>query len=444
MGKFIMNNKEREQLKVFSKLKAKEITRGLAAQMLKITPKWLREKFKRYMADGDEGLVHRGRGKASPNRWNADDCAFSLERLRSEWQGFGPTFTVEKLEQLYGKKVSKETMRKTMIAHNIQYDDRRKKGKQRKRRERKEIVGIMVQLDGSPHDWFEGRGPKCTLLVFIDDATSRILWLEFVESESLHGVMGATRRYMEKHDKPVSFYVDYGSVFSVNKNNKDHEKITQFERAMGELGVEIIHARSPQAKGRVERCNRTMQDRLIKEMRLAGISNMQDANRFVQEGFIANHNAKFAEEAAKPGNAHLSVEDLNLSNIFCIKTKRVVMNDYTISYRRRAVQILKTRSILVRPKDQIFVYEHLDGSLSLVLRKINLEFVELGLKKRNKLSPVEHVEELIKIDSASQDIGNNKKRNFSSCQDGQTPLASGLSNLEQAHKAALDLQASSI
>jgi hypothetical protein len=184
--------------------------------------------------------------------------------------------------------------------------------------------------------------------------------------------------------------------------------------------------------------------RLIKEMRLAGISNMQDANRFVQEGFIANHNAKFAEEAAKPGNAHLSVEDLNLSNIFCIKTKRVVMNDYTISYRRRAVQILKTRSILVRPKDQIFVYEHLDGSLSLVLRKINLEFVELGLKKRNKLSPVEHVEELIKIDSASQDIGNNKKRNFSSCQDGQTPLASGLSNLEQAHKAALDLQASSI
>jgi hypothetical protein len=179
--------------------------------------------------------------------------------------------------------------------------------------------GMLIQLDGSPHDWFEGRASKCTLIVFIDDATSEILWLEFVKSESFSGVAGATKNYVEKCGRPTSFYVDYGSVFSVNLNNPERCKKTQFERIMKEMNIDVIHARSPQAKGRVERCNKTMQDRLVKEMRLAGISSIKDANRFVRQGdFIKRHNLKFAVPPIQEGNVHKDIEGYNLYKLWLL------------------------------------------------------------------------------------------------------------------------------
>jgi len=391
MDKLIMSRKEREQLKVFGKLASKEITQAAAAQMLNMGERGVRKKFKRYRKEGDAGLVHRSRGRPSLKRWNDGEKALAIELLKSDWHGFGPTYTAEKLYELKGIKVSEETVRKVMIAEGLWIVGKRKH-KHRQRRERKLMVGILVQLDGSPHDWFEGRAHKCTLLVFIDDATSRILWLEFVESESFDGVAGAAKKYMKKYGRPAAFYVDYGSVFSVNLNNPEREKITQLERIMHDLAIAMNHASSPQAKGRVERCNGTMQDRLVKEMRLANISSIEEANKFVQHGdFIERHNAKFAVPPAQEGDAHRSIQGYDLDKIFCTQEERIVTNDFTISYQSRILQLTKYQPAIIRPKDHVIVCRYLDGKITVRVRTHELYFKEIGMRKVSKISPVDYV-----------------------------------------------------
>jgi len=185
--------------------------------------------------------------------------------------------------------------------------------------------------------------------------------------------------------------VDYGSVFSVNTNNPDREKLTQFERAMKELDVAVIHARSPQAKGRVERVNRTLQSRLVKDMRLAGISSIEAANVFVQGGYIDKHNERFAEVAAQVGNAHRPVHNFDLHNIFCLKEKRVLQQDYVLSYKKRQLQLLRQQKTIIRPREQIFVHEHLDGSISLWIRKVRLDFDELPPRQARIKSAVDYI-----------------------------------------------------
>ena len=221
-----------------------------------------------------------------------------MSLFEGQFAGFGPTFAAQKLDELYDIKVSKETLRKAMIAEG-HWAGKKRKIKHRKRRERKEYYGEMVQVDGSPHDWFEGRGPRCTLINFVDDATSSIPFMMLAPSESNESLMTGLRKYIEMHGIPQSIYVDYGSVFRVNVNNKDHEKITQFERACKELGIIVKHASSPQAKGRVERSHGTQQDRLIKEMRLAGISTIEQANEFILKTYLPKHNKQFAVPASQ-------------------------------------------------------------------------------------------------------------------------------------------------
>jgi len=373
MEKLIMSRQEREQVYAFKKVKAGEMNKTEAARFLQVSRRWVIKKYKRFTEMGDAGIPHQNRGKKSLRRWNREQEAFTIDLLKSEWKGFGPTFASQKLESLYGIKVSTETLRKSMIRGGI-WEAGTRKIRHRSRRMRRACLGMMIQLDGSRHDWFEGRAPWCTLLVFIDDATSQILWLEFVESESLKGVMQATKNYVKKYGRPVSFYTDYGSVFSVNTNNPDRIKITQFERALKELDIEIIHARSPQAKGRVERSNGTLQDRLIKEMRLAGISSIEAANRFVQEVYLPDHNQRFAVEARQPLDLHKPLMDYNLSTILCIKDERKVMNDFTISYKNKLIQLLKEQKAVIRPKERIAVHEDFNGTIHLFLRKIELDF----------------------------------------------------------------------
>ncbi len=300
-----------------------------------------------------------------------------IELLRSDWYGFGPTFAAEKLEELHGIKVSKETVRKAMIEAGL-WHAKVKRVKHRQRRDRKLMLGIMVQLDGSPHDWFEGRAGRCTLLVFIDDATSKILWLEFVESESTEALMRATKNYIETCGIPQSFYTDHGGAFHVNLNNKEGDKKTQWERACEELDIKVIHAHSPQAKGRVERCNQTMQDRLIKEMRLAGISSIEAANRFLRTSdFIRQHNIQRSKNPAQQGDAHRSHEFFDLSNVFTIKEPRILTNDFTITFNKRTFQLQAQQKTLIRPKNNITVKIHLDGTIKLWIRKTELSFCEL-------------------------------------------------------------------
>ena len=334
-----LSMKEQAQLVTFNKLKEGLVTQAVAAKVLGCTTSWVRKKLKRFIQFGSQGLVHQNRNKPSPNAWDADQKAFVMRLFDGDFKGFGPTFAAEKLRELYQIDISKECLRSAMIAHGHWFGKHRKP-RHRRWRERIEYFGLLIQLDGSPHDWFEGRGPKCTLLVFIDDATSKIVWAELVPSESVESLMQSTRRYVEHFGRPHAFYVDFGSVFSVNTNNPDRIKITQFERACKELGIEVKHAHSPQAKGRVERSNKTHQDRLIKELRLRKISTMKEANEFIKDVYIPQHNAAFAVKAAKEGDVHRPATMFNLDDIFCIKEERVVQNDFTIQYKKRILQLL--------------------------------------------------------------------------------------------------------
>ena len=391
MDKLIMSRKEIEQAKVFERLKNRELTQVAAAKKLRLSPRWVREKLKRFLKHGEAGLIHKKRGRPSLRGVREEIREDILDLARGEWREFGPTFFAEKFKEMRGIKLSSETIRKIMMGDGV-WKPRSRRQKHRKRRERRGMIGEMIQLDGSHHLWFENRGSESRLLVFIDDATSRLLWLEFAESESMQAVMTATKHYMLKHGRPGSFYVDFGSVFSVNTNNPEHEKKTQFERACQELAVDVIHATSPQAKGRVERVNGTLQNRLVKEMRLANISSIAAANEFLQKSdYIAKHNARFAVPPAQAGDAHRSLESYNLYNILCTKENRKVQNDFTVVYKNRVFQLLKNQKTIVRPKQPIIVNEHLDGKITLSVCSVALNVAELATRRPQKLTAVQYV-----------------------------------------------------
>lgn len=371
-----LSMKEQNQLVIFNKLKEGLITQAAAAKVLDCTPRWVRKKFRRFIQFGSKGLMHQSKNRPSSREWNAEQKTFAMKLFENNFNGFGPTFAAEKLKELYQIVISKECLRKAMIAHGHWFGKRRK-SKHRAWRARKEYFGLLIQLDGSPHDWFEGRGPKCTLLVFIDDATSEIVWAELVPSESVESLMQSTRRYIERFGRPHMFYVDFGSVFSVNTNNPDGIKITQFKRACNELGIEITYAHSPQAKGRVERSNKTHQDRLIKELRLHNISTMEEANTFIQDVYIPRHNKAFAVKAAKEGDVHRPIISHNLDDIFCIKEERVIQNDFTVQYKKRILQLLAEQKAVIRPKEIVTILEHFNGKLSITIRNFKLNFTEV-------------------------------------------------------------------
>jgi len=294
---------------------------------------------------------------------------------RGEWKGFGPTFTAEKLEKLYGIDISAETLRQIGIAENI-YDPKHRKIKHRRMRERKPYFGEMVQIDASQHKWFENRGEECALITFIDDATNTIYW-EFAPVESTASYMIALHNYAEKYGLPKTIYSDHHSVFKVNVNNQDGDKITQFGRALDELDIEIIFANSPQAKGRVERSHKTAQDRLVKEFRIAGISTINEANRFLKT-YTGEHNKRFAFRAQRAGDLHRTLDEYKLKNILCLKEKRAINQNFTIVYRKGIFQLDKYPKVRIVPGDSVWVHEHFDGKIELFFKGIKLYYMKLA------------------------------------------------------------------
>ncbi len=370
-----MSIKEKEQVKVFEQLVRREITQKAASEMLNLTERQIRNKLRIYRLDGAASLVHKNRGKVSKKKWCKEEEAFVIVQLRDEiWNDFGPTFASEKLQEYHHITINRETLRQSMIKHGL-WVPRKSTPNRRKKREQKRVFGIMIQLDGSKHKWFED-GQYYTLLVFIDDATKKLVHLEFAESESLKSIMLATRKYMENYGRPRSFYVDHGSVFKVSVNNADDEKLSQWERAMNELGTIVHHAGSPQAKGRVEKSHQTHQDRLVKEMRLLGIRSLEKANQFLPK-YIEEHNRKYSVEAAEQGDAHQSLQNFNLDNIFCIHEKRKIQNDYTVQYKKRILQLKDKRNVKYRPKDEVTIKESFSGSIAIFIRGYELEYKEL-------------------------------------------------------------------
>lgn len=372
-GSLTMSNREIDKLKVIQNTIDGRFRQAEAAQMLGISDRQVRRLCAKIRKDGNRGVIHGLKGRPSNHQLEEGLSEKALGLVKQYYPDFGPTFANEKLSENHGVRISINTLRKAMLAEGL-YVAKPYKPKHRKWRERRPCVGMLVQLDGSEHAWFEDRGPKCALLIFIDDATSRILYGRFITVEDTANLMACAKAYIKLHGRPVAFYVDKDSIYKVNRQAdideelRDETPLSQFTRAMGELDVQMIFADSPQAKGRVERGFRTHQDRLVKELRLAGISDMEAANKFL-ETYIPKHNAKFAVAPASPTDTHRALlRAQRLDEILCSKLNRTVGNDYTLRYKNKFLQIAAEQAVRVRPGALVVVEERLDGSLHLKLK----------------------------------------------------------------------------
>jgi hypothetical protein len=383
MEQLTMSNREFDRVRVIRDTIDGKLTWDEAGGQLLLSARQVGRLCAKVRQSGNKGVIHGLRGQPSNHQLPPGLLGQSLTLVKARYPDFGPTFANEKLRALHGMILSTNTLRAGMISVGL-YTPRKHKPKHRAWRERRPCVGELVQLDGSDHDWFEGRGPRCALLVFIDDATSRILWAEFIAVEDTQMLLESVKKYLLLHGRPVSFYVDKDSIYKVNRQAtieeelRDAQPITQFTRAMGELGIEMIFAESPQAKGRVERGFHTHQDRLVKELRLAGISDMSSANRFLREVYVPQHNARFEVVPASAHNAHRPLlKSHKLDEILSFRTERTVFNDYTVRLQNRFFQITDQQPLRVKPKDKVKVETRLDRTIHIKCKGEELAFKEL-------------------------------------------------------------------
>jgi len=335
-----MSTKELSRLEVMQKLSKKQMSQKEAGKILHVSTRQIKRLLKRYRKQGAAGLISKHRGRQAANRISESVKKRALDLLRTKYQGFGPTLAHEKLVEKEKLKLSVESVRRLMIEENLWKSRKLKKVVTHQLRERRACFGELVQIDGSPHDWFEGRAEACVLLVFIDDATGKLVELQFVDSESFFSYAQAVENYFKRYGKPITFYSDKHGIFRVNQTSSGSgDAITQFGRAMRELDIQIICANTPQAKGRVERANQTLQDRLPKEMRLLGISTREAGNVYLSE-FMQDFNQRFADEPRSEVNAHrsLTAKD-DLTRILTWQETRIISKNLTVQFENIVYQI---------------------------------------------------------------------------------------------------------
>jgi transposase len=350
-----------------------------ASELLGLSYRQTKRAWSRYQSEGDAGLVHRLRGRA-PNRHSpAETKQQSLALYREQYADYGPTLAAECLEKEDGVKVSVTTLRRWLLQEGL-LERRRKRRSHRRRRTRRQHLGELVQMDGSFHDWFEGRRGWAVLMVMIDDATGRVT-AQFYENESWASASDSFQRYVRRHGLPRGLYVDQHGIYRPDGEPTDAELLdncpseTQFGRAMRELDVELILARSPQAKGRVERMNGTLQDRLVKAMRRAKIADLESANRFLDDTFLGEFNARFAVPAVEAEDWHRPLTaGTDLSHIVSIQESRVVANDWTLRWRNRVLQLPLETAEFIRSGQRVTVCEPLEGELRVFAGKRELSW----------------------------------------------------------------------
>ena len=382
-GRITMSQKESNRLYVIHQVINKAITQKEAGLLLGITERQVRRIARNVKREGATGICHRSRGKRPPN-WIADKIKVKVTVLcRNRYKEFGPTLVSEKLLAVHGSKVSNETLRKWFQQEHIPYKGRKKRP-HRQWRERKAHWGEMVQMDGSHHDWFEGRGPVCVLMGYIDDATGRV-YGRFYEYEGTLPAMDSFKRYIRQYGLPQSVYLDRHSTYksmarqTIEEELGDIRPMSHFEKSLAELGVEVIHAYSPQAKGRIERLFGTFQDRVVKEMRLAGVTSIVEGNAFL-ESYLPEYNRMFAREAAKKADLHRPVVNKRaLDTILSIKTERALRNDFTVSHNKKLYQIKNN----IRAK-KVTVEERTDGSMRIVYNGLRLQFKEIQMRPQKE------------------------------------------------------------
>ena len=372
----------------------KRLTQREGSKRPKITERHFRRLLQRYRLHGQQGIISGHREKPTNNGMNKEKREKILERMKNDYSDFGPTLASEKLLEQNGLKVSKETVRQLMIKEMLHEPKTRSKGKIHQMRERKNHRGELVQIDGSYHAWLEDRADKACLLLFIDDATSKILAAQFVPHDTYFAYTGLCKLYFHQHGLPEAFYVDRFSIFRVNHSNvTSTEALTMFKRSLIELGIELICASSPQAKGRVERANQTLQDRLIKEMRLAGISNYQEANAFL-DNYIHIYNHKFAVSPASPVDSHEPLRpENNLDLIFTKRYTRKLSKNLELQYKRVIYQIQSDRPTYTLKGREVTVCENEEGKLTVFLDQTQLNFRRFFRQpKRNAVATAKDIE----------------------------------------------------
>lgn len=369
-----MSVRELKRLKVVQEAMEKHITQKVAAELLEISERQTRRLIRAVRNEGERGLVHRSRGRLSNNRILDKVKAKAVNACRGSYQGFGPTLASEKLLEREGIAVSRETIRKWLLDEGL-WNLKRKMPKHRSRRERKECFGEMVQMDGSHHAWLEDRGPKLVLMGYIDDATGNVFG-KFYDYEGTIPAMDSFRDYVRKYGFPQSIYLDQHSTYKSASHAKEEDYnnmlMSQFERALRELGVKVIHANSPQAKGRVERLFGTLQDRLVKEMRLRGIKTKEEANVFLRS-YLPIFNKRFRVPAVNGANLHVPMpKGMDLDDFLCLKTNRVARNDNTVSLYGRLFQIQERVDALY-----VEIQERLNGTLLIKANGKSLKYTEI-------------------------------------------------------------------
>ena len=371
-----MSKQELTRLEIIQRLEEKRMRQTEAAELMGISPRHVRRLLRAYREQGEQGLISKRCGKPSNNRLKTEVKQQAVDLLHSRYHDFGPTLAHEKLSEIHKLKLSPESVRQIMIAEGLWKSRKVKRKAVHPMRPRRACRGELVQIDGSPHAWFEGRGPACALLAYIDDATSELMELYFVPVENTFGYFEATRRYLTKHGRPMAFYSDKHGIFRINaKNALSGSGMTQFGRAMKALDIKIICANTPQAKGRVERVFGTLQDRLIKELRLQGINTIEAAHDFLPE-YIKDFNRRFAVSPRSNHDAHrplvFSEDELNV--IFSLQETRILSKNLTLQYHKVIYQIQTSRPTYALRKAQVTVCENPQGEISIIYKGKPLKY----------------------------------------------------------------------
>ena len=365
-GTLTMSRKELNRLQILNRVLERRLTQPKAAEQLGLSLRQVERLCRKLRLEGPDGLVSKKRGRPSNRRLPDGLREHALSLVLAHYVDFGPTLAAEKLRERHDLDVSVETLRRWMVEAEIWVPRSRRNRRVHQPRHRRSCVGELIQIDGCEHAWFEERAPKCTLLVYVDDATGRLMELRFDLAESTFAYFAATRTYLERFGKPVAFYSDQASVFRVTPSRgKRNEGLRQLGRALSELNIDIVCANTPQAKGRVERAHLTLQDRLVKELRLRGISTLGEANAYAPE-FMEDFNARFGKEPLSGHDAHRPVRgDEDLELILSHREQRKVSKELTV-YFRRAVYLLEPGpgTLELRGK-RCYVHEFLDGRIEI-------------------------------------------------------------------------------
>jgi len=383
-GELLMSKKERRRIRVLERVKMGMMTLKEAAPLMDVSYRQAIRIKKRYTQQGSPGLIHRSRGQESNRKANQAVKEAILKRYEERYAGFGPTFATEKLEA-EGYQIHHETLRRWLLENGL-WQRQRKRNQYRQRREPKQRFGEMVQLDGSHHRWFEERGGTCCLMNMVDDAT-KTTYAILTEQETTEAAMRLLWGWIERYGIPMSLYCDRKSVYitdrepTLEEQLEGQEPLTAFGKACEKLGIEIITAYSPQAKGRVERSHGVFQDRFVKQLRLLDISSIAAANEVLAGGFLEDLNRRFTVAPIEAQDAHVKINRrVDLRTLFCFEDTRAVSNDWVVRYANRYFQLKRQKGVEIRANMKVTVAEWLDGSIHILSKNKELLYEELSLQ----------------------------------------------------------------